>query len=85
MSPFIEILLFDQIMNREVLSVGSSKIIQNLDPFIYLGYRPRSQDFKGFKDHPHRGFEIITFCIDGQQTHEDFLGNKGKVYLQNFF
>ena len=68
-------------MSREILKVGTNKDIQNLDPFLQLGYRPRNQEFKGFPDHPHRGFEIITFCIEGTQTHEDFLGNKGKKKL----
>ena len=33
----------------------------------------------GFPDHPHRGFETVTYCLDGEAEHEDFLGNYGKL------
>lgn len=27
----------------------------------------------------HRGFETVTYCLDGEAEHEDFLGNYGKL------
>ena len=33
----------------------------------------------GFPDHPHRGFETVTYMIKGAFYHEDFKGNKGKI------
>lgn len=31
---------------------------------------------KGFEEHPHQEMEIISYCIEGQLTHSDSLGNK---------
>lgn len=50
--------------------------LRNFDPFIMLDY------FKvklpsGFPDHPHRGFQTLTYLHKGQIYHEDFNGNKG--------
>ncbi|CAB4408994.1 unnamed protein product [Rhizophagus irregularis] len=33
----------------------------------------------GFPDHPHRGFETVTYLLEGAIAHEDFGGNKGDV------
>lgn len=33
----------------------------------------------GFPDHPHRGFETVTYVLNGTSFHEDFKGNKGKL------
>ena len=33
----------------------------------------------GFPDHPHRGFETVTYLISGQILHEDFKGHKGAL------
>lgn len=33
----------------------------------------------GFPDHPHRGFETVTYMLDGTMLHEDFKGNKGNL------
>lgn len=39
-----------------------------------------SVDFpNGFPDHPHRGFETITYMLSGTCIHEDFKGNKGEI------
>ena len=31
----------------------------------------------GFPDHPHRGFETVTYVLSGKTIHEDFCGHKG--------
>ena len=42
-------------MSREVIKIGTAGDIQpSFDPFLYFRYRPRTTDFKGFTDHPHR-------------------------------
>lgn len=33
----------------------------------------------GFPDHPHRGFETVTYMQQGSFYHEDFKGHKGKI------
>jgi quercetin 2,3-dioxygenase len=30
----------------------------------------------GFPDHPHRGFETVTYMLGGAFVHEDFAGHK---------
>ncbi|RXM96853.1 Pirin [Acipenser ruthenus] len=33
----------------------------------------------GFPDHPHRGFETVTYLIQGTSAHEDFCGHSGTM------
>lgn len=33
----------------------------------------------GFPDHPHRGFETVTYMLEGAVSHEDFSGHKGII------
>jgi redox-sensitive bicupin YhaK (pirin superfamily) len=33
----------------------------------------------GFPSHPHRGFETVTYILDGHMRHEDHLGNQGDL------
>lgn len=33
----------------------------------------------GFPDHPHRGFETVTYMLEGAVMHEDFEGHKGLI------
>src|SRR6202171_1609882 len=53
-----------------------------LDPFLLLD--PFSTDnaddyIAGFPAHPHRGFETVTYMLDGHMRHEDHLGNRGDL------
>jgi len=34
----------------------------------------------GFPDHPHRGFETVSYLLEGHFIHEDFTGRKGFLY-----
>ncbi|KAI9190015.1 RNA pol II transcription cofactor [Blastocladiella emersonii ATCC 22665] len=50
----------------------------NLDPFLLL------DDFAvdppaGFADHPHRGFETVSYLLSGSSEHEDFAGHRGRL------
>jgi redox-sensitive bicupin YhaK (pirin superfamily) len=51
-----------------------------LDPFLLLDeiHSDRREEFAaGFPEHPHRGFETVTYVIDGAMEHGDSLGNRG--------
>jgi quercetin 2,3-dioxygenase len=62
-------------------SVGSQRGLQ-VDPFLMLDefYSDDPQDYlAGFPAHPHRGFETVTYMLDGHMRHEDHLGNRGDL------
>jgi len=53
-----------------------------LDPFLMLDefYSDDPHDYiAGFPSHPHRGFETVTYMLDGHMRHEDHLGNRGDL------
>ncbi len=55
---------------------------QGLDPFLLLDEFDSSEasDYlAGFPAHPHRGFETVTYMLDGHMLHEDHLGNRGEL------
>ena len=53
---------------------------RRLDPFLMLdAFRNENPDdyIGGFPDHPHRGFETVTYMIAGRMRHHDSVGNSG--------
>ncbi len=53
---------------------------QRLDPFLMLDNFASDDpdDYgAGFPDHPHRGFETVTYMIAGRMRHRDSAGNEG--------
>jgi len=53
---------------------------RRLDPFLMLdAFRNEHADdyIGGFPDHPHRGFETVTYMIAGRMRHHDSAGNSG--------
>lgn len=53
-----------------------------LDPFLMLDcfYSDNPEDYlAGFPAHPHRGFETVTYMLEGHMLHEDHLGNRGEL------
>uniref|UniRef100_A0A3B4DWP3 Pirin n=1 Tax=Pygocentrus nattereri TaxID=42514 RepID=A0A3B4DWP3_PYGNA len=58
-------------------SIGR-KELKNLDPFLMLDEFRVSKP-SGFPDHPHRGFETVTYLLSGASAHEDFCGHSGKL------
>ena len=61
-----------------------TRTIDNIDPFVLLHhYGPYdiSEQNNPFDlgPHPHRGFEPITFLVQGEQFHRDSLGNESVV------
>jgi hypothetical protein len=62
-------------------SLGQSGFMR-LDPFLMLDEfsSENADDYvAGFPDHPHRGFETVTYMLDGHMLHQDHLGNKGHL------
>ncbi|XP_005953495.2 pirin, partial [Haplochromis burtoni] len=58
-------------------SIGR-KELRNLDPFLMLDEFRVSKP-AGFPDHPHRGFETVTYLLEGSIAHEDFCGHSGRL------
>lgn len=53
-----------------------------LDPFLMLDefFSDNPDDYiAGFPSHPHRGFETVTYMLEGHMLHEDHLGNRGHL------
>ncbi len=62
-------------------SLGSTQNLR-LDPFLMLDEfgTDRAEDYiAGFPSHPHRGFETVTYMLDGHMLHQDHLGNRGDL------
>ena len=54
--------------------------LPDLDPFLLLDEfgTDRAEDYiAGFPEHPHRGFETVTYMLDGRMRHRDNHGNEG--------
>ena len=59
--------------------IGSPEL-DMLDPFLLLDEfgTDQAEDYlAGFPDHPHRGFETVTYMLDGRMRHRDNHGNEG--------
>jgi hypothetical protein len=53
---------------------------RRLDPFLMLdafGSDSADDYIAGFPDHPHRGFETVTYMLAGRMRHRDSAGNEG--------
>src|SRR5687767_13706363 len=57
--------------------------LADLDPFLLLDEMGPSDlkpgEARGAPDHPHRGFETVTYMLEGGMMHEDSAGNRGKI------
>jgi redox-sensitive bicupin YhaK (pirin superfamily) len=59
--------------------IGGAEL-PDLDPFLLLDEfgTDRAEDYiAGFPEHPHRGFETVTYMLDGRMRHKDNHGNEG--------
>jgi redox-sensitive bicupin YhaK (pirin superfamily) len=84
---------FDRSIDRSVRGIATSDgagvkltrvlgtpVLRRLDPFLMLDeFRSDDPDdyMAGFPDHPHRGFETITYMIAGSFRHRDNKGHEG--------
>ena len=61
--------------------VFPARALEDIDPFLLLDemgpleLAPGSRT--GFPDHPHRGFETVTYVLEGEMEHRDSRGNHG--------
>lgn len=72
----------DDLVTRRALPTGS---IQHLDPFLFLNhhgpqvYASRNNGLP-FGPHPHRGFETVTFILEGSLAHKDSGGHESIIH-----
>jgi redox-sensitive bicupin YhaK (pirin superfamily) len=62
-------------------AVGTPRL-DHLDPFLLFDeFRSDQPDdyIAGFPDHPHRGFETVTYMLAGRMEHADHAGNRGNL------
>lgn len=62
-------------------SLGQSPF-QQVDPFLMLDEMSSDNPddyMAGFPSHPHRGFETVTYLLEGHMLHQDHLGNHGDL------
>src|ERR1700756_2759106 len=61
-----------------------TRMLMDFDPFLLLDemgpvdYAPG--EAKGAPDHPHRGFETVTYVLEGQFGHKDSAGHSGTLH-----
>lgn len=61
--------------------IGSRSLLM-LDPFLLLDSfeTEKPEDYiGGFPAHPHRGFETVTYLLEGRMRHKDNAGNEGVI------
>lgn len=61
--------------------IGQSAL-PRLDPFLMLDEfgSDQAQDYiAGFPEHPHRGFQTVTYMLNGKMEHRDSVGNRGVI------
>ncbi|WNC67393.1 pirin family protein [Thalassotalea nanhaiensis] len=61
--------------------IGSPEL-NMLDPFLLLdafGSDKPNDYLAGFPEHPHRGFETVTYMLEGKMRHKDNAGNEGVI------
>lgn len=62
-------------------SIGQNQLTR-IDPFLMLdAFSSSNPDdyIAGFPPHPHRGFETVTYMLDGHMVHRDHMGNEGDL------
>ncbi|MBX3218665.1 MAG: pirin family protein [Labilithrix sp.] len=58
------------------------RALSMLDPFLLLDefHSDDPNDYAaGFPSHPHRGFETVTYMLEGAMEHKDSVGNSGRL------
>lgn len=57
--------------------------LDRIDPFLLLDHMEPNDlgpgEAKGAPEHPHRGFETVTYMLEGTMVHKDSAGNRGTI------
>ncbi len=57
--------------------------MEQIDPFLLLDHLGPTEwgprEAIGAPDHPHRGFETVTYLLEGENEHKDSKGNHGRL------
>jgi redox-sensitive bicupin YhaK (pirin superfamily) len=64
----------------KLIRVLTQDLQRRLDPFLMLdafGTDNPGDYIGGFPDHPHRGFETVTYMLQGRMRHRDSTGHEG--------
>ena len=60
-----------------------TQMLDQVDPFLLLDQMGPTEvapgEAKGAPDHPHRGFETVTYVLSGEMEHRDSAGNAGSI------
>jgi len=65
-----------------LMRVFGGQDLSRFDPFLMLdefGSDESNDYIGGFPSHPHRGFETVTYMLDGHMQHQDHMGNVGEL------
>lgn len=62
-----------------------NELVDQIDPFLFLNHHgpqvyPRHNSGLPFGPHPHRGFETVTFIVEGSLAHRDTGGNESVIH-----
>lgn len=91
MTSEIKVRTLSQVINGNKVTDGDgvqltriigSRSLMMLDPFLMLDSfeTDKPQDYiGGFPPHPHRGFEAVTYLLEGRMRHKDSAGNEGVI------
>lgn len=66
----------------KLLRIIGQPDLKRLDPFLMLdefGSEHAEDYIAGFPQHPHRGFQTVTYMLEGKMGHKDSVGNKGVI------
>src|SRR5512138_703387 len=60
-----------------------TRVLEDLDPFLLLDEMGPTDagpgEARGAPDHPHRGFETVTYLLAGELVHRDSHGGSGRI------
>ncbi|MBT6096128.1 MAG: pirin family protein [Rhodospirillaceae bacterium] len=66
----------------QLTRIVGSPMVDMVDPFLLLdafGSDKPGDYIAGFPDHPHRGFETVTYILAGRMRHKDNAGHEGVI------